>query len=122
MSYLNIMKNFLYTSIFSFLSFIPNYTFAKTTFRDATKSLLNVVGNALIPMLFSIALAWFIWGIVGFIRSSDNSEERKKGKSRIVWGILGLLAMVTYISLAGVITQTFFGDAPGLPQFSTQIN
>ncbi|MCA9352003.1 hypothetical protein KC866_01235 [Patescibacteria group bacterium] len=95
---------------------VPVYAFAATKLRDVAIKFVDVIGRSLIPLLFSIALALFIWGIVDFIRGADNSETRRKGRQRMLWGILGLLAMIGYISLATVLTNTFFGNAPGLPQ------
>ena len=113
------MKKYLKKIVLGLSLILPAYTYAQTTLKTATASFLDVVGKSLIPMLFSIALAWFIWGIVDFIRGADSSEMRSKGKQRMLWGILGLLAMVGYISLSGVLTQTFFGTSPGLPLFKT---
>ena len=95
---------------------LPLSTFAATTFREATIKFVDILTKSLVPLLFSIALALFIWGIADFIRSADNPEQRKVGKQRIVWGIIGLLAMVGYISLVGFVTNSFFNGSPGLPQ------
>lgn len=93
----------------------PVFGFA-ATFKDAVASVVNVSG-LLIPLLFSFALAWFIWGIVDFIRAADNPEQRKKGKQRILWGILAITVMVGYLGFTSIFTQTFFNQGTSiLPQ------
>jgi hypothetical protein len=114
-----IMKKYVHKILLTLAFIVPHFAFAQRTLKTTAASFLGVVGRSLLPMLFSIALAWFIWGIVDFIRGADNPETRSKGKSRMIWGILGLLAIVAYISLTGVFTETFFGDAPSLPLLKT---
>lgn len=92
------------------------------TFRSFVGQVTDFVGEALMPLLFSAALAYFIWGVVEFIRSADNSDERNKGKVRIMWGVIALFAMLTYLGLTSVFTSTFFGNNAFLPQLFTGSN
>lgn len=110
------MKTIDYRKILLFIILLtPSFTFA-ATFKEAVGSVLTL-GGLLMPLLFSIALAWFIWGIIDFIRSADNPEQRKKGKQRILWSILALTAMVGYLGFTSIFTQTFFGEnATVIPQ------
>lgn len=89
------------------------------TIKGIANDLTKFLSSAVMPLLFAVALALFIWGIVDFINHAENSDERKKGKQRMLWGIVGLVAMVTYLGLTSVLTQTFFGDGVGLPQLYT---
>lgn len=116
------MKDLKYTIIYlGILAGMPSVASA-ATFRSFVVQVTNFVGEALMPLLFSAALAYFIWGVVEFIRSADNSDERNKGKSRIMWGIIALFAMLTYLGLTSVFTSTFFGTNAFLPQLFTGSN
>jgi len=113
------MKNFLKnTFIFSGL-LIPTVSFA-ATFRGFATSIVKLISSAVIPLLFSGALAYFLWGVAEFIRSAENSDARQKGKKRILWGLIALFAMVGYLGLTAVLTRTFFGGSPFLPELFTQ--
>ena len=94
---------------------LPGISFAQT-FKDIVIEATNI-SKVLMPLLFSIALVWFMWGVVDFIRNADNSEARKKGKIKMLWGIIALVAMVGYLGLTSIITNTFFGmNATIIPQ------
>lgn len=106
--------------LITFLSLVPGMALAQTIERGSIKSiaesLTKFFSKLVMPMLFTLALSFFVWGIVDFIRSAENSEERKKGKQRMLWGIIGLFAMVTYIGLTSILTTTVFNASPVLPQ------
>ncbi len=99
---------------------LPYQTFAfERSVRGFVVYVIEILSRFLMPLLFTVALAWFIWGIVEFIRSAENSEERKKGKQRMVWGILALFFMVALIGITSIFTQSLFRVDPFLPQLHT---
>ncbi len=107
----------------SFLAPLVSFAQIKShTFKGIVGDIAQFLGKLVMPMLFALALALFVWGIVDFIGHAENSDARKRGKQRIVWGIVGLTAMVTYIALTSVLTQTFFGENAGLPLLWTNNN
>ncbi len=75
--------------------------------------------KTIVPFLFALALAAFIWGVIQFYLNPENEEKRKKGKSFIVGGLIALFVMFSVWGLVGILTETFFkGDnisAPTLP-------
>jgi len=97
---------------------IPQLAFA-ATIRTFTIAVTDFVGSALMPLLFAAALAYFIWGIIEFIRNANNSEARRQGKTRMLWGIIALFVMVAYLGLTSTVTQTFFNFNAFLPQLFT---
>lgn len=99
------------------ISTLPLVTFAAGTVKNIADNISTFLSNLVLPMLFTIGLAWFIWGVVSFIKNADNPEERKKGKQRMLWGIIGLFAMIAFLGLTSVLTNTFFGTGTFLPQF-----
>jgi uncharacterized membrane protein YjfL (UPF0719 family) len=58
-------------------------------------------------LLFAVALMVFIWGIVQFISQTNNEEVRVKGKQHLVWGVVGLLIMVSVFGIMQIIVDTF---------------
>jgi len=63
--------------------------------------------QSIIPFLITLATAGFIYGIIKYFLNPDNEEQRKKGKSYMVWGIVGLFAMISVWGLVNVLSNTF---------------
>jgi uncharacterized membrane protein len=97
---------------------LPSFALAAGTIKSAAYAIATFLGKPLMALLFTIALVMFLWGVLEFIKNAENSEEREKGKQKMLWGIIGLFAMVSFLGLTGVLTGTFFNnDKPLLPQF-----
>lgn len=108
------------TTIALFFTVSPLVTFAfERNVRGISDYIVDLISTALIPFLIALALTWFIWGVVSFIRAAENSEERKKGKKKIMWGIIALFFMIAFIGISSVFTNTFFNKNPILPQLYT---
>ncbi|MDD2730618.1 MAG: pilin [Candidatus Portnoybacteria bacterium] len=67
------------------------------------KSTLNIF----IGFLFTLVTVYFFWGIVEFVRSTGagNEEGIKKGKSHMVWGIIGMAIMGAARGIVEIITN-----------------
>jgi len=75
------------------------------------------LANAIVPLLFTVAMTIFIWGVVQFIANADNEEKRKKGRTFMIWGIVALFVMVSVWGLVKILTTTFNIEF-GLPQLA----
>lgn len=54
-----------------------------------------------------MAIIVFVFGIFEFIRGSDNEDSRRKGQKHMIWGIVGLLIMVSVFALINLIADQF---------------
>lgn len=54
----------------------------------------DVLINPAIKGLFLIALLVFLAGVVGFIKNAGDDGARTKGKSLILWGVIGMAIMI----------------------------
>lgn len=107
------------------LSFAPSAAFAAGYCEDANfTSLGNIITwmsctliKFVVPLLFSLAVVLFIWGIIQYFLNAENEEKRKKGKSFMLWGIIALFVMVSMWGLVGILTDTF-GVKTLIPQLS----
>ena len=74
-------------------------------------SLLNrindVILNPFIFLLFSVAFLVFIWGVFEYIRDAGNERERFGFKEKIMWGLIGMLIMVSVYGIIRLILTTF---------------
>jgi hypothetical protein len=136
-----IMKNKLKVLLIS-ISLIPYIVFALPTNNTQTPPNLNntavdacagldktTVGGivnffsctlikSIVPLLFTLAVVGFIWGIIQYFLNPDNEEKRKAGKSFMIWGLIALFVMVSIWGLVGVLSNTFGINKTLLPQLS----
>jgi hypothetical protein len=73
--------------------------------------------KTIIPLLFTLAVAGFIWGIIQFYLNPNNEEQRKSGKAFMLWGIIALFVMISMWGLVAVLGNTF-GVKTLIPQLS----
>jgi succinate dehydrogenase/fumarate reductase cytochrome b subunit len=81
-----------------------------------------ILAKGIIPLLVSVAVVAFIYGIIQFFLNPENEEKRKAGKSYMLWGIIALFVMVSFWGLVGILASTFTPGGtpntvkiPGLP-------
>lgn len=62
--------------------------------------------NSIVPVLIALAVLYFIWGVVSYVVGGDE-ETKKKGRDKIIYGIIGLAVIVAVWGLVRVLTNTF---------------
>ncbi len=78
----------------------------------------SVVINPLILIMFAIALLVFVWGVAESIRQSSNPSAANTGKKHILYGIIGMVIMVSAFTLVNLLLSSFGIDAPATIQTS----
>lgn len=72
--------------------------------------LLNAISkniiNPIIFALFAVAFVVFLWGLVQFLGSLDNEEARSTGVKHMIWGIIGMVIMISANGIIAVINNT----------------
>lgn len=63
--------------------------------------------NPLIEMAFVIALVVFLFGLMEFLRGANSEQKRSEGKQHMLWGVIGLLIMLTVYGLISLLMATF---------------
>lgn len=98
-------------------------TYSKSIGQNATVSDVvswahSLIVTAIIPLLFALATAAFIWGVISYYLNPDNEEKRKKGKEFIVGGLVALFVMLTMWGIVTVLANTFNVNSsiPVLPE------
>lgn len=80
--------------------------------------IICTVGNllsAIIPVLVVLGIIYFVWGVITYV-ISDDEEAKKAGRDRIIFGIIGLVAIVAMWGLVNVLVSTFgLGDNETVP-------
>jgi len=67
-------------------------------------------------LLFGVAFVVFILGLVRFIRDADDAKGREQGKKSILWGIVGMVIMVSVYGIINITIGTIGGSTSDLPQ------
>lgn len=92
------------------IAYIVAYTFP--LFASAQEALTNSIGmlqgaaEQIIPLLMTLAVVMFFWGIVKFIANMDDETARKGGKSLMVWGMIAIFVMVSFWSIIGYVQES----------------
>ncbi len=70
------------------------------------QSILDNIVNPLITLMVAVAIIYFLWGMLQFVRNAESSDERKKGGMNMLWGAIGLFIMVTAYGVVNLIVGT----------------
>ena len=73
------------------------------------QSIICKIGNILdtiIPILVVLGVVYFVWGVVTYVISGDE-EAKAAGRTRMIYGIIGLVVIVAMWGLVGIVTKTF---------------
>ncbi len=73
--------------------------------------------NPLLALIFVAALFLFLWGGFVFILGVGSSEEaRANGKRHMLWGVVGMVIMVSVFSILQIGLATFGVGGQTLPE------
>lgn len=73
-----------------------------------------------IPIVFALALLFFLWGLAKYIFAAGNEEAKDAGKRIMIWGIIALFVMASVWGIVAFL-QDVFGvtgntvDVPDIP-------
>jgi len=97
------------------LSLTPIVSFAQTTpaagcnaistFQDMLCKIAEIL-NFVIPVLVVLGVVYFVWGVVSYVIASDE-EAKKKGRDRMIYGIIGFAVIVGVWGLVKILGTTF---------------
>ncbi len=100
------------------LMFAPMVAFAQVMGTDRTLtgvvSWIKLVMNAATGLILAAAVVVFVWGTFTFVMAAGNDEERKVGRDRIIYGLIGIAVMVSVYGLVALLTGTFGGTNTAL--------
>lgn len=96
------------------------FKIAHASTSSATDSVINtivpkIVTNIIAPLvqfIFALAVLVFIWGLLGFFKSGDDSSARDQGKMHILWGVVGMAIMVSAYGIIRFVASSVGQSAP----------
>ena len=97
----------LFTQVIAFL--LPAFAFAQTPVGGALNFIdrLTVAVSFVVPVLLSLAIVVFFWGIVKFIARAGDEKGREDAKNVIIWGLVAIFVMVALWGLVGFVQSLF---------------
>ena len=63
--------------------------------------------QSVVPLLISIAIVVFIWGVIQYVINTDDVSKRAEGRNFMIYGIIGLFVIVSIWGLIKILTGTF---------------
>ena len=82
--------------------------------QEVGASIIDFIQKTIIPLIMTLALLVFLWGILHYIKNGGDSSEREQGRQFMLWGIIGLAVMVSVWGLVRILTNTL-GQPLGAP-------
>lgn len=78
--------------------------------------LVDYIIDPIILVVFAAGFFLFVWGLVQFLWKLDEGAQ-SSGKQHMLWGIVGMLIMVSVYGIIGILDETFDLDI-GNPDMS----
>ncbi len=106
----NVFRQWRLVVITSGSMLLPLVAFATEhwTVRSIVNKLLAEVINPIIVLLFALATAAFIWGIILYVIGGQGSPEKAKtGRSVMLWGIIGMFIMASAWGIVTILCDFF---------------
>ena len=74
------------------------------------KNVDEMIINPLIYFLFALAVVFFLYGVLEFILNQENEEAKTKGKSHMMWGVIGIVIMMSVFTIMNILLSTLGVD------------
>src|SRR3989344_3468097 len=71
---------------------------------------INGVINLVFPVLVGIAVIVIIWAIFQMVLNAGDEEARKAGRTKLLWGIIGIFLMLSVWGLINILINTIYLD------------
>ncbi len=88
------------------------YAYAETG-REIAQGFLSKINDAilfpLIALMMAIALLMFLYGAFEYVKGASNDGDRETGKRHLLYGVIGLLVMLSAYSILAIAAGTFTG-------------
>jgi hypothetical protein len=77
---------------------------------NAMQRVVTYLIDPALLVIFALGFFIFIYGLVEFLWNLNQGGENEKGKQHMVWGIVGMLIMISVYGILNLIDNTFHLD------------
>jgi len=71
----------------------------------------NIIIYPLITLFLALAVLLFAWGGLKYLMNAEDASARTEGKRHMLYGVIGIVVMVSAYTLLTIAVRTFFGNA-----------
>lgn len=82
------------------------------SFDEFLVNISTAVVRPALGLLFGITFIIFVWGVVQYIRNADDAKGRTEGQRSILWGLVGMMIMISVFGIIKIIVGTVGADLP----------
>lgn len=82
--------------------------------RSAVSRLEEAFLFPIIGFMFALALLYFLWGAYEFVANAESDTARDTGKTHMLWGVVGMLVMLSAYAILSIAAGTVGVDVPQL--------
>jgi len=68
---------------------------------------IGAILNIIVPIVMTLALLYFFWGLATYILGAGDEEKRKTGRGIMIWGVVALFVMASVWGLTRLLGNTF---------------
>ncbi len=84
--------------------------------QSIVDNITTMIFQPIISLLFAVGFLVFIWGLVEFIANPTDPTKKKTGLDHMMYGVLGLLIMLSIWGIVGMVTDTLGIKCQGLKE------
>lgn len=96
------------------MNWLPFIAFAQSNPLSIKELMFRIsyyILNPLIIVGFVLATIYFLWGMISFLRSRQiSAEQSNEGKSHMIYGLLGMVIMVSAFAIMGAMAGIIGAD------------
>ena len=102
--------------IYALMALSPALTFAAADLSgiDQLVTAAGKIVAKLIPIMFALAIVYFFWGLIKYIRAAGDPKAAAEGRSIMIWGVIAIAVMICIYGLV-----VFLRDAIGIGSQTT---
>lgn len=68
-------------------------------------SITREILNPFIILVSAVAVLYFVWGVLKFVKGFDDDTSREDGRRHMIWGIIGISVMILTYVIINVIAN-----------------
>ena len=88
--------------------FSPVLAFAQALGNiDALVVAFGSIIKKVIPIVFALAIIYFFFGLIKFIRSAGDPKAAAEGKSIMIYGVIAIAVMISVYGLVAFLVSSF---------------
>lgn len=83
--------------------------------KEAQSIVARIESAILFPLMtfmISLALLMFLWGAYEFVAGAESDQGREKGRTHMLYGIIGMLVMLSALAILKIAAGTFGVPVP----------